>query len=79
MVGKLVHPLPAHRDSPFGGPVQSANQIKQGALAGPGRSHQGEKFAGGNIQAQIRQDMNVFGASMEDFFDSVHLHQGTVA
>ena len=59
-VGKMVNALAAHRHGTLRGPVQTADQIKQGAFARSRRPHQGEKLAGRNLQIQVGQHMDVF-------------------
>ena len=73
--GEAVQTLAAYADRTARGPVQSANQIEQRALARTGRPHQRQKFAGGNFQVQIAQDVNFLRAAPEYFFHAVNADQ----
>src|SRR5262245_59164489 len=62
----------------FAGPVESADQIEQRALARAGRPHQCEKISFRHFQVQVRQDVNLLRAATENFVHTVHVHQHPV-
>jgi hypothetical protein len=50
-----VDPLSGHGDRPAGRPVQPGDEVEQGGLAAPGRSHHRDRLAWSDVQADRPQ------------------------
>src|SRR5262249_9159704 len=59
--------------------IEAADQIQQRALAGARWPHQCEELTARHLQMQVGQDVDLFRATMENFFDPIHAHQVVVA
>jgi hypothetical protein len=50
---------PVHQEIAARGTIQPANQMHQGALTGPARSHYGDERTFGNFQGNTREGGNI--------------------
>ena len=53
-----MYGLAGDQDFALVGPIQSADQVEQGRLAGPGRSHQGDELTGHDLKVDPVQHLD---------------------
>ena len=74
--GQALDPPPGDPDGAVGRTIQTGDQVEQGALAGAGRPHQGEKVALRDVQVDMVQDLDPFATPLIDLAHTADLDQG---
>ena len=74
--GKGPQVLCVDDEFPAAGSVNAGDEIEQGGLPGTGWSHEGEKLAPGNVEAQVLQGRDEVGALAEGLGQIADLDEG---